>query len=87
MERTDHVIMGVHITDRVRHVPQVQSVLTEFGCYIKMRLGLHEAQSTNCSPNGLLLLELLSNDEQTAELAERLTSIEGIEVQTITFKH
>ena len=38
-----HLILGVHITNRVKHVPEVQKVLTEFGCSIKTRLGLHEA--------------------------------------------
>lgn len=87
MERANHIVMGVHITDRVRHVPEVQKVLTDFGCYIKTRLGLHETGSTSCSPNGLLILELLCDAAKTVDLAERLTAVEGVEVQTMTFKH
>ena len=39
----DHIILGVHITDRIKHVSEVQTLFTQFGCYIKTRLGLHEA--------------------------------------------
>jgi len=34
----DHIILGVHITDRIKHVSSVQQALTEYGCYIKTRL-------------------------------------------------
>lgn len=87
MRKENHVVMGVHITDRVRHVPDVQKALTDFGCYIKTRLGLHSVDDASCSPNGLLILELTSDHARTVELAERLTAIDGVEVQTMTFKH
>ena len=74
-----HVILGVHITDRVDHVNAVQRLLTEYGCSIRTRLGLHEADQGFCSPNGLLVLEM-SDDEKTADaLAATLKSVEGVE--------
>ena len=54
-----HLIFGVHITNRVKRVPEIQKVLTEFGCSIKTRLGLHEADAKVCSPNGLIILEMV----------------------------
>ena len=55
-----HIVVGVHVTDRLEHVPQVQGLLSEYGCYIKTRLGLHEVGGNGmcCSKNGLLLLEM-----------------------------
>jgi hypothetical protein len=82
-----HLIFGVHITNRVKHVPEVQKVLTEFGCSIKTRLGLHEASSTACSPNGLILLEMVGNDKASNRMAQKLKAIEGIEVQKMLFAH
>ena len=82
-----HLIFGVHITDRVRHVPEVQKVLTEFGCSIKTRLGLHEASATACSPNGLILLEMVGDDKASNRMARKLRAIEGIEVQKMVFGH
>ena len=82
-----HLIFGVHITNRVKHVPDVQTVLTEFGCSIKTRLGLHEAGASVCSPNGLILLEMVGDDKASNRMARKLKAIEGIEVQKMVFAH
>ncbi len=87
MIKDDHIILGVHITDRIKHVSQIQQVLTEFGCYVKTRLGLHEAGKDFCSPNGLLILELAGDPKKCAELEQRLKQIEGTDVQKMVFKH
>lgn len=82
-----HIIMGVHITERFRHAVAVQDVLTKYGCAIRTRLGLHEADGTVCSPNGMILLELLDDDEQVKGLQGALSAIEGVDVQVMTFDH
>ena len=82
-----HLIFGVHITNRVKRVPEVQKVLTEYGCSIKTRLGLHEASATACSPNGLILLEMVGDDKESDRMARKLRAIEGIEVQKMVFAH
>ncbi|MFA6176169.1 MAG: hypothetical protein WC765_06295 [Phycisphaerae bacterium] len=83
----DHIILGVHITDRIKHVSGVQQALTEYGCYIKTRLGLHEAGKDFCSPNGLMLLELVGDVKKCNELEKKLTAIEGVNVQKMVFEH
>lgn len=87
MERDDHIIVGVHVTERVKHVTFVQKVLTEFGCYIKTRLGLHTASDDFCSSSGLILLEMLDNKEIINSLIEQLNDIEGVEAKMISFSH
>ncbi len=87
MPLSKHIILGVHITDRIGHVDSVQHILTEHGCSIRTRLGLHEAEAGFCSPNGLLLLEMTDDDSAAAELAGRLEAIEGVEVKTMVFDH
>ena len=82
-----HLIVGVHITNRVKRAPEVQKVLTEFGCSIKTRLGLHEASATACSPNGLILLEMVGDDKASNRMARKLKAIEGVEVQKMVFAH
>jgi len=79
------VILGLHITDRVKEAIRVQDVLTKFGCSIKTRLGLHEVQENFCSSNGLIILELTGNAEEMAKLEKELLKIEGLEVQKMTF--
>jgi hypothetical protein len=82
-----HIIVGVHITERVKHAGEVQQALTEFGCQIRTRLGLHEADKKVCSPNGMILLELVDDDAQVASLKARLVAIDGVEVQSMVFDH
>lgn len=82
-----HLILGVHVTDRVNHISEVQQVLTEYGCNIKTRLGLHDADKNFCSPTGLLLLEMISANQAAGEMKEKLNAIEGVEVQSMLFDH
>ena len=42
MKKAKHLILGIHITERLVHALPVQQILTEFGGNIKTRLGLHE---------------------------------------------
>lgn len=79
-------ILGVHITDRVKKVSDVQSVLTTFGCSIKTRLGLHEVSDDFCSPNGLIILELTGSHEEFVKLENELLEIDGLDVKKMVFQ-
>ncbi|HUW61501.1 MAG TPA: hypothetical protein VMZ06_10880 [Candidatus Bathyarchaeia archaeon] len=81
-----HIILGVHITDRFKHVPEAQRLFTEYGCNIKTRLGLHEVENY-CSPNGIILLEMHGDEARCLELAEKLAALDGLEVQKMVFTH
>jgi len=85
MRMTKKVILGVSIADRSKHVPDVQTVLTEFGCCIKTRIGLHDVDERFCSPNGTLVLELHGEEAVCGQLEHRLRAIEGVEVQKMEF--
>ena len=85
--KAKHIIVGIHVTDRVKRIKTVQDILTCFGCYIKTRLGLHETSPDFCSPNGLLILELLDDDVKHADLVNQLKVVEGIEVKEMVFEH
>ncbi len=82
-----HLIVGIHVVNRTEKALEVQNLLTEFGCYIKTRIGLHDASSDFCSPNGVILLEILDNEERRAQLVGRLREIDGIDVQEMIFTH
>jgi hypothetical protein len=75
-----HIVVGVHITQRVK-------IFTEFGCQIRTRLGLHEADKGVCSPNGLIILDMVDDAAKVASLKKKLTDIEGVEVQSMVFDH
>ena len=82
-----HVIFGVHITGRLKHADSVQRLLTEYGCNIKTRLGLHEAGDGFCSPNGLMVLEMVGEADRCDELFDKLNALGGIEVKKMVFDH
>ncbi|HOT51299.1 MAG TPA: hypothetical protein P5318_02565 [Candidatus Hydrogenedentes bacterium] len=81
-----HIILGVHITDRLRKVAEVQQLFSQYGCNIKTRLGLHEVENV-CSPNGIVLLEMYGDEAVCFELADKLAAIDGIEVKKMVFEH
>lgn len=85
--KSDHVIVGIHVTDRVKKVPEIQKVLTDYGCSIRTRLGLHEASENFCSPAGLIVLEFVGGHELCQEMMGRLTAIDGVGADRMVFTH
>lgn len=77
-------IMGIRLDNRTQTAVDFQKTLTEYGCIIKTRLGLHNASASACSPNGIILLEVI-DDEQAKEFKNALSAIEGIEIQVMQF--
>ena len=87
MEKQDHFIVGIHVQDRHGNVPQIQGVLTQFGCSIKTRLGLHEVNDDFCSTAGIILLETAGPRTEIDGMVKALGELEGIDVQTMVFGH
>ena len=85
--KEDHVILGIHITNRVRNASEVQKVLTEYGCNIKTRLGLHEVAEHYCAGEGVVLLEIIGGNEIRQGMVSKLRLIEGLEVKEMVFGH
>lgn len=77
-------IMGVRLDNRTQTAIDFQKTLTKFGCIIKTRLGLHEVAANQCASNGIILMELI-DDEQAREFEKELSNIEGIEIQIMKF--
>lgn len=82
-----HIVIGLHLTDRVQEAGDVQKVLSQYGCSIRTRIGLHEVSQDYCSPSGVILLEMYGDEGQINEMAKALESIEGVELQRMEFGH
>jgi hypothetical protein len=87
MIKHDHVILGVHVTDRMKRALDVQKLFSEYGQHIRTRLGLHQVYEDACVPGGIILLELVGDRAQCEELAGKLAAVEGVEVQKMVFRH
>jgi hypothetical protein len=81
-----HMIVGVHISDRVKKSGDVQKVFTEYGCNIKTRIGLHDASDNVCAPNGVIVLEMVGEESTCNEMTTKLNALDGVEVQSMVFK-
>ena len=82
-----YLVFGVHITNRATQVPSVQKLLTEYGCNIKTRIGMHRVDDEVCSPRGLILLEMFGDLAICRELKTKLSALEGVEVKELIFEH
>jgi hypothetical protein len=78
-----HTIFGIHITHRVTEVPAVQAILTKYGCSIRTRLGIHDADATSCSPSGLLIVDVIGPDVD--HFYQELSALEGVDLQRMDF--
>lgn len=82
-----HMVMGVHVRNRMKDATLLQDLFSEYGCYIKTRIGLHEVHDDYCSPGGVILLEMFGDESKCRELKAKLDAIDGLEVQMLEFGH
>ena len=70
-------VMVLLVDNREENAKVLQDILTESGCLIKARLGLHEAGEV-CSDEGLIILHLTGEEAKLVELESKLNSVNGI---------
>lgn len=74
------VVIGVQ--HRREEAEKLQRVLTEHGCEVKARLGLHETGSV-CSDEGLIILQLVPDEPNADSLVEELNKLDGIKAKMV----
>jgi len=83
----DHIILGIHVTNRLKNAVDVQKVFTEYGCNIKTRIGLHDVDENVCSPSGVVLIEFFGTDEEATAMMAKLNEVDGVQVHKMVFGH
>ena len=83
MKKAKKTILGVHVAQRTKRTASVQKILSEYGCSIRTRVGLHDAGGGFCSPSGLILLEVV---DHAAALASALSKVPGVAVKKMVFE-
>lgn len=84
---TDHIIVGVHITNRARNASEVQTILSEHAACIRTRLGLHDVEEGRAAPHALMILDTVGGESEVETLCNRLRKLEGVQVQRMFFSH
>ncbi len=80
------IILGVMLEQRMETATSVQDVLTEYGCFITTRIGLHQTAEDACSERGLIILELADHVKGEAdEMEKKLSDIKGVTVKKMVF--
>jgi hypothetical protein len=70
-----HKLILIKLEKRDPEAVDVQNILTEFGCCIKTRLGLHEAGDDKCASSGLIILQLSANPCNSEDFIKKLNDL------------
>ncbi|MBD5401596.1 hypothetical protein HDR58_02175 [bacterium] len=52
-------IIGISVDNRREEAQKLQDILTDYGCYIKTRIGLHDMGEYKCLNYGIVLIEVI----------------------------
>lgn len=77
-------ILLILVGDRQKSAVEVQKILTEMGCSVKTRLGIHDAAPEACANTGLIILELVGDPAQKEEVAQKLSTVPSVSVELVT---
>lgn len=80
-------IIGLLIRDRIKEAGRLQTTLSTYSHLIRSRLGFHELNENTCSRTGIIILTLSGDDSSWKEFNAELESIEGVEIQQMSFNH
>ena len=64
-------IIGIQLDDRIEEAVKFQQILTECGCNIRTRIGLHNIGEYKCINNGIVLLEVVNNINEIYDTLSR----------------
>lgn len=78
-----YYVIGVRMDNRISNAAALQQVLTDNGCKIKARLGLHEVSDNLCATDGLIILQPYGEKEEIEKLVQELNQLEGVKAKLI----
>ncbi|MFO7626834.1 MAG: hypothetical protein R6V62_06230 [Candidatus Fermentibacteraceae bacterium] len=76
-------VVAILVSHRNQAAANVQKVLTGWGCMIKTRLGIHEGILDDCSEKGLIILDLVGEEEKKEELVRKLNTLSGVSAKRV----
>lgn len=76
-------VVAILVSHRNQAAANVQKVLTGWGCMIKTRLGIHEGTLEDCSEKGLIILDLVGQEEKKDELVRKLNALAGVTAKRV----
>ena len=80
----EYQLVAVKVGHREDSATAVQDILTGFGCSIKVRLGLHDLPEGACSPSGLIILQVSTDEKALKDFLDSLNKLDGVVAKSIT---
>ena len=77
-------ILAILQENRVETATKVQEILTNNGCNIRFRLGLHDAGLETCSNSGMILLQLCSEQAEAEKLLAELITVPHVKAKLMS---
>ncbi len=78
-------ILLFSVQDRKKSAMRIQEILTNSGCRIKTRLGLHPGDDGVCSDSAVIILDIAAKESELSALVAALGSVEGVKVELVKF--
>ena len=72
-------ILAIKLTERNNDSIELQKILTEYGCQIKTRIGLHHGTEDTCSPEGIIILDVAGDSNELQKRLEEFWQVKSIE--------
>lgn len=79
------IVVGIEVPDRNTHALEVQKIISEYGCHIHARLGLHEVKGKTCVSKGLIIIHMLCDENSCSKMLSKLRKLKGIKAKKMSF--
>lgn len=70
-------IIGISVDNRREEAAKLQDILTEYGCVIKTRIGLHDMGEYKCLNYGIVLIEVV---DKVNEIYDKLSKYWQVQI-------
>ncbi len=64
-------IIGIKVGNRLQEALKLQEILTEYGCEIQTRIGLHPIGEYKCNNYGVVLIEVINKINEIYDVLAR----------------
>ena len=78
-----YYIVGLRVNHRTGNAVKLQEVLTQFGCNIKLRVGLHETSEEYCSDDGVIMLQACGEPDTITAMLDAFNQLAGVSAQML----
>jgi hypothetical protein len=78
-------ILILELDKRRATATDAQDIMTEHGCIIKTRLGIHDGVLDKCSDTGIIILELVGTKKERLDLEKKLKRLTGVKTKATHF--